>query len=232
MCCVLFFCCCNYYTFIVFFQAYRRTVEIFAESIPQTMLQGFILWYWSINDKKNIDSDAVTDLILSIVTSFLNLGLNFYHFRNESKFHGMSLSEYALSVLQLSEIPIVKMVPRLPAIKNGEINNVNLSSFKLDRESFAPLLDAITNRKCCLNSIKISLGSLINLDIHTCKMLANLLHSRNISVIASRLIDSKSIKTLFKTIDLDKNGYVDRDEVMLYTVALIAHSKLFNNFFC
>ena len=147
---------------------------------------------------KKVDDNAFNDLYLSIGTSLLNLLINFYRFYKDSKFHGMSLSEYALSVLQLSEIPIVKLIPRLAAIKYGKTSQVNFSSFKFDRESIAPLINAITNNKCKLKSIKISLGSLTNLDIHTCRMMANLFKQSNIDVIASRLINASYIKTLFK----------------------------------
>ena len=70
------------------------------------------------------------------------------------------------------------------------ISNVNFSWFKFDSESFAPILNAITNNKCNLQSIKISLGSLTQLDIHTCKMLSNLFKNQNIQIVAWRLTNA------------------------------------------
>ena len=106
---------------------------MFGESIPQTILQVFFFVYG------NVSVDPV-DLYLSIAASTANLVYSFYFFRKEAKFHGMKLAEFAMSVLQLSEIPVIKLVPRLTAISNGLIESVNFASFKFDKESIGPLL--------------------------------------------------------------------------------------------
>ena len=82
------------------------------------------------------------DLYLSLGVSFLNLCINFYNFKKEAKLHGMSWGEYALSVLQLAEVPVIKLVPRLPAIKKGLIDQVNFCGFQFDKESLPPLIAA------------------------------------------------------------------------------------------
>ena len=77
---------------------YQRAVEIFSESVPQTL--SAIMGEFS--------------LYLSLGISTFNLLVNAYKFRKEAKIHGLSIAEYALSVLQFAEIPISRLVPRLP----------------------------------------------------------------------------------------------------------------------
>ena len=117
------------------------------ESVPQTILQVFFFVYG------NVSVDPV-DLYLSIVASTLNLAYSFYYFRKEARFHGMKLAEFAMSVLQLSEIPVIKLVPRLTAITNGLIESVNFASFKFDKESIGPLLRYVV-LTCCFQSFKL-----------------------------------------------------------------------------
>ena len=57
---------------------------------------------------------TLEDLYMSLSVSVLNLMINFWEFNREAKLHGMMFSEYALTVLQLAEVPITKFVPRLP----------------------------------------------------------------------------------------------------------------------
>ena len=165
---------------------------------------------WLRGDK--IESSLIEDLILSICTSLLNLCINMYRFRKDAKFHGMDIVEYALSVLQLCEIPIIKLVPRLPAIRKGLIDKVNFSSFYFDRESFAPLLLALKQRECELKTVKISIGSLKNLDDESCKLLGRLLFESKIDILVSRNVDRLQIQSLFNSIDTDGNGYLDEKE--------------------
>eukprot|EP01083_Nonionella_stella_P241206 842487_1 len=116
-------------------KSYRRAIEIFSESVPQTVLQLYIF----INlELKGVESGIKpNDLYTSIAVSVLNLCINFHRFKSEANLHGMSWSEYALSVLQLAEIPINKLVPRLPAIQKGLIESVNFCGFVFDKESLS-----------------------------------------------------------------------------------------------
>ena len=77
----------------------------------------------------------------------------------------MSVAEYALSVLQLAEIPIVRLVPRLPAIKKGDLEYINLAGFTFDKESITPIIEALNEARCVLNTMKISIGSLRDLGM-------------------------------------------------------------------
>ena len=56
---------------------YRRAVEIFSESVPQTLLQLYMYFR-----KVNVDQ---RDLYLSLAISAFNLVINFYRFRKEAK---------------------------------------------------------------------------------------------------------------------------------------------------
>ena len=188
-------------------------VRICINSIPQTILQSYILLRFRMQGK-DIDQDTLNDLYLSIATSLLNLIINFIRFRKEAKFHGMKIAEYALSVLQLSEIPIAKLVPRISLIKKGKIDKVNLASFQFDRESFAPLLNALSNRLCSLKLIKLSLGSLRDLDTDACKMLGRMLYDSGVNIMVSLTADSYHIQSLFESMDSDKNGYLDEHEFL------------------
>ena len=121
----------------------------------------------------------------------------------------MLLSEYALAVLQLSEIPIAKLIPRLGAISKGRVKHVNFSSFVFDRESFAPLLNALQKKECKLKSMKISFRSLNNLDNDSCKMLGRLLADTKVEIKVSRTVNNYDLQTLFNSMDTDGNGYLD-----------------------
>ena len=50
---------------------------------------------------------------------------------------------YALSVIQMAEIPVMKFVPRLAAIEKGLVEAVNFAGFEFDKASVTPLLDAV-----------------------------------------------------------------------------------------
>ena len=81
------------------------------------------------------------DLYLSLAVSTCNLLYHIYYLRREAKFHGMSFASFAVSALQLGEIPIVKLVPRLPGIRRGIISFVNFSDFHIDKESLGPIIE-------------------------------------------------------------------------------------------
>eukprot|EP01083_Nonionella_stella_P083305 230297_1 len=193
-------------------KSYRRAIEIFSESIPQTVLQLYIF----INLKlKGVESGIdPNDLYMSLAVSVLNLCINFHRFKSEANLHGMSWSEYALSVLQLAEIPINKLVPRLPAIRKGLIESVNFSGFVFDKESLSPLLEAVNSPKCQLKMLRLSIGSLSQLDMQSCWMLGSLLYNANINVLISRTSSLLDIKRLFDSIDEDNDGYLDEREFL------------------
>ena len=176
------------------------------------MLQLYIFINFNLRNK-NSGIDA-NDLYLSLTISFVNLLINSYTFWDEASLHGMSFSEYALSVLQLAEVPIIKLVPRLPAIRKGLLEEVNFCGFIFDKESLTPLLEAVNSTKCKLKRIKISIGSLSNLDIQSCKLLGNLLYNAGIKVLISRTSSLLDIKNLFESIDDDNNGYLDEKEFL------------------
>ena len=115
---------------------FRKIIEVFGESIPQTLIQLYMFYA-----RIKVDS---FDLALSLAVSLFNLGYHFYHLRKEAKFHGMSFASYAISVLQLGEIPILKLVPRLPGIRKGIISFVNFADFNIDKESLGPIVEVCT----------------------------------------------------------------------------------------
>eukprot|EP01084_Bolivina_argentea_P125032 221561_1 len=193
-------------------KSYRRTVEVFSESVPQSLLQFYIFIRLSIMEQttENASYQGVSQnaLYLSFGVSMVNLGYNFYRFKKEAQLHGMSWSEYSLSVLQLAEVPVIKLVPRTPAIKKGLITEANFAGFKFDKQSITPLLDAISDENSKLTTIKLSVASLSQLDAHSCKYLGNLLHHTGIKVLISRCSSLLDLKNLFQEFDIDHKGYI------------------------
>eukprot|EP01083_Nonionella_stella_P286421 974956_1 len=183
---------------------YRRAIEIFSESVPQTALQLYMFLGGVKVDR--------WDLYMSLAISTFNLLINAYRFRKEAKIHGMFIAEYALSVLQLAEIPIVRLVPRLPAIKKGNLEFINFAGFVFDKESITPIIEALNEARCVLNTMKISIGSLLNLDLESCRLMGRILKDARIRVFASRTCSLLDIKNLFEEIDDDHNGYLDEKE--------------------
>ena len=116
---------------------FRRIIEFAGESSPQLLLQLYM--FVNLKDIKIVESD----LIVSIIVSLINLIYNIYRLHKEAKFHCMTIVTYALSVLQLGNVPIVKLIPRLPGIKSGAIDCVNFNDFKIDKESLGPIFEAI-----------------------------------------------------------------------------------------
>eukprot|EP01084_Bolivina_argentea_P170281 295073_1 len=205
-------------------KSYRRAVEVFAESVPQTCLQLYIFIQLSIlaNDNKTHEETVhvqyqgveINALTISFGVSIINLFYNFYKFKSEAQIHGMSWAEYALSVLQLAEVPIIKLVPRVPAIKKGYIEQVNFGGFRFDKECLTPLLEAINSTKCRLKKIKMSIGSLTKLDSQSCKLLGHLLNNTGIKVLISSSLSLLDLKKLFQTLDTNNNGYLEEDDFL------------------
>eukprot|EP01084_Bolivina_argentea_P170284 295081_1 len=197
-------------------KSYRRAVEVFSESVPQSLLQFYIFIRLSILEKRTENATyqgvSANALYLSFGVSIINVFYNFYKFKKEAQLHGMSWSEYSLSVLQLAEIPTIKLVPRIPAIKKGYIEEANFAGFKFDKQSITPLMDAINNTKCKLKTIKVSIRSLSKLDIHSCKYLGNLLHNTRIKVLISRCSSLLDVKDLFDSIDSNRKGYLNEND--------------------
>eukprot|EP01083_Nonionella_stella_P008857 25630_1 len=213
-------------------KSYRRAVQVLAESVPQTILQLYIfirLTFSSETDHNVGHTENTEDyfqgvginaLTISFGVSLLNLVYNVYKFKSEAQLHGMTWAEYALSVLQLAEVPIIKLVPRTPAIKKGYIEEVNLSGFRFDKESLTPLFEAINSARCRLKAIKLSIGSLSKLDTKSCQLLGNLLNNTGIDVIISRSSSLLNLKVLFESFDIDNTGYLEEEEFITATETL------------
>ena len=103
------------------------------ESIPQTLVQVFLAY---TSDNFGVNS---RDLVFSLIISLVNLFYNWYTLKKNSEYNGMSMASYALSILQLAEIPIVKLIPRLPAIRKGKVEFVKFADFEIDKESLGPI---------------------------------------------------------------------------------------------
>ena len=162
------------------------------------------------------------DLYISLGVSLLNLTINFYEVRKEAMLHGMLFGEYALSVLQLAEVPIAKFVPRLHAIKKGLVQQVNYCGFQFDKASITPLLEALDSENCKLQTIKLSIGSLSKLDLSSCKMLGYLLRNvggtkakrQSVNVLISRVSSLLNVKQLFERFDIGNKGYLTESEFL------------------
>ena len=140
----------------------------------------------------------------------------------------MTLSEYSLSVLQLGEMPILKLVPRLPGIKKGKIVAVNFSDFNIDKESLGPIIQALSDGLCRLKTLKLSIGSLRLLDFESCAMLGAFLRRQSIDVRISQTVDHLAVLDMFKTLDTTNTGYLSLNEFTVAFNSFRHHSKLSN----
>eukprot|EP01084_Bolivina_argentea_P125033 221562_1 len=198
-------------------KSYRRAVNVFAESVPQTALQLYLYMKLSVFEKtetSDYEGVELNALTLSLSISVINLCYNFYNFKSEAHIHGSSWAEYALSILQLAEVPVIKLVPRTPAIKKGYINEVNYNSFHFDKESLTPLLEALNSEKSDLKKMKISIGSLSKLDTQSCHLLGELLYNSKVKVLISRSSSLLELKNIFNNIDTNSTGYLTEYEFM------------------
>ena len=76
----------------------------------------------------------------------------------------MTWGEYALSRLQLAEISIPKLIPKLPAISKGLCTSVNFASHNFDKDVLGQLSQSLQENKCKLDKCKLSIYSIQNLD--------------------------------------------------------------------
>ena len=120
---------------------FRKVIEIVGESLPQTILQLYLAF---TSNNFGVNS---SDLAFSLTVSLMNLLYNLYTLKQEAKYQGMSIASYTLSVLQLAEIPIAKLIPRLEGIRKGNVEFVNFSQFKIDKESLGPMIEVCSF--CC-----------------------------------------------------------------------------------
>eukprot|EP01084_Bolivina_argentea_P121396 215111_1 len=181
---------------------FRKIIELFGESIPQIILQ---LYIWQ-SDANYVEFNS---LMLSVAVSLFSFSINFYTLYDQSKYHGMSMAEYALSLLQLSVIPVIKFIPRLPAVKKGEIDEYNLSQFTIDKESLGPIINALSNVKCKLKYVKLSVDSISDLDTSSLSMLAQFFLQKNIKCTIINTGNSAVLLDLFRKLDKDNKGYIE-----------------------
>eukprot|EP01083_Nonionella_stella_P018809 52301_1 len=184
---------------------FRKVIEFFGESLPQLLLQSYIF----INGSDYVNT---TSLVLSLFISAFSFAYNLSRLYRESKLHGMSVAEYALSLLQLSEIPIIKLVPRLPAIQKGLTTSANFASFNVDKESLGPIIDALSDSACKLKTLKLSMDSLSDLNSKSIKMFGSFLCNKDIKIVISQISDPQLLLTLFTRLDAHKRGYLSFDD--------------------
>ena len=58
----------------------------------------------------------------------------------------MTFAEYSINVLHLGEIPIAKLVPRLPAIEKGKVTQVNFGDFAMDKHSIGTIIHGVSSQ--------------------------------------------------------------------------------------
>ena len=183
---------------------FRKIIQWIGESLPQLILQCYMI---AVGTK--VDTIG---LIISLVTSMIHLVYNGYALRKKAKFHGLTFATYVMSVLQLADIPIIKLVPRLPAIGQGKINCVNFSHFGMDKESLGPIIEAISNPLCKLKEINFSIATLRLLDVNSCHMLSSFFSNKKIYVTICQTVSNQTILDVFKALDNEKNGYLNENE--------------------
>eukprot|EP01084_Bolivina_argentea_P203366 347360_1 len=185
----------------------RRVSEIFAESLPQSVLQLLLLILLS-QSKQDLDinylSVALAFFSSVIVTVFWCIVLLF-----ESKTNGMSFVEYVTVVFQGS----FKFVPYLPGIERGGKTgiNVNWTQYRLDNDALGLVAKAFITPSCKISTLKISIYTIENLHRLACKYfgktIAQYNDNKTLELIISR--QEADIRHLFEIYDIDLNQNFD-----------------------
>eukprot|EP01083_Nonionella_stella_P243612 848697_1 len=181
----------------------RRVSEIYAETIPQSVLQLFLLLFLRASSELldiNVFS-VVLALLSSIVVTLFWIAILLF----ESRSNGMSFVEYMTVVFQGS----FKFVPYLPAIERGSKTgiDVNWTRYRLDVDGVGSFAKALQSARCKLRRLKISLYSFGSLHRNACKYFGASAHSKGIQLIISR--QEHDIKHLFAIYDIDGNFNFD-----------------------
>ena len=225
----------------------RRVSEIFAETIPQSVLQLLLLLLLESYADEHLDISTfsvVIALLSSVVVCLFWIIILLF----ESKTNGMSFVEYVTVVFQGS----FKFVPYLPAIERGKRTgiNVNWTRYRLDVDGLGLVAKSLISPNCVIEKLKISLYTIEKLHRNACKYFGKTIYQYNknggdhvnLELIITR--QESDIKHLFEVYDIDDNYYFDflefarcclvmrkdvKKTVNLYTVSSLFYELIGNN---
>ena len=93
---------------IISIKQFRKVIEFFGESLPETILQIYMFIFES--------RVSTSDLTISLTFSLFSLIYNCFKLRKEAKYHGMTFTSYAISVLQLGMFIMICRKPKYTVI--------------------------------------------------------------------------------------------------------------------
>ena len=94
------------------------------------------------------------------------------------------------------------------------MKELTFSNFAIDKESLGPIVPAyaLTDKKCTLEEMKLSIKSLISLDFESCHMVGAFLKGKKLNISLSQTVNQDAMLKMLNASDTDKNGYLDLNE--------------------
>ena len=180
----------------------RAVSNLLLESIPHAILQTVLLFRFggggSNSGSNNNDFDLnVSDVVISLVASILNVFVNMYSIWRQSRANSMTFLEYGLVSLQGK----FGFVPRLPAIEKGLVKRVDWTKFKFGHESAGMFAEAVSNENCVLKTIIIKRNTIQNISMNSIRFLVAACQLQKINVVFNETLkmknwEGKYVKTL------------------------------------
>ena len=184
----------------------RRVSEIFAEAMPQAVIQLLIL----LSGGAGCGECTTGSVLLALGSSCFVLILWCTILKIESKKNGMGFVEYVTVVFQGS----FNFVEMLPAIERGTETGikVNWTLYKFADEGVGHVAKAVNSPSCRLKLLKMSKYTIKDLDRFGCRFLGGALaqSEQDIEIIISRL--EHEIIDLFAKYDTDEGKSLDFEE--------------------
>eukprot|EP01083_Nonionella_stella_P010271 29316_1 len=192
----------------------RRVSEVFAEAIPQAVIQLVILVQMVRTNKTGEEHGCAKctplSVIQALISSFFVLLFWCAIIYFEGKKNGMKFVEYVTVIFQGS----FNFVEMLPAIERGTPTGekVNWTLYKFSDDGVGHVAKALNTPRCKLKLLKMSKYSIKDLDRAGCRFLGGALAQCNTSIelIISRL--EEEIIALFDKYDVDHGKSLDFDE--------------------
>jgi len=188
---------------------FRRLTTIMLESLPQAILQFYVVLYATDTDATVGDTNV---LMLSFGLSLFNFLTNLLEIRSSAKSENMSIIQFSFFRLQLAEYPMPAFVPSLVKIIKGRTEAVNYTAFRFYNQGIAQLRSAILDDKSKLETIRISPTTVKELSIAETNQFLQALQIKDVRLRCQRHLSEEEISQFWNAVDTDKNGYIDQYE--------------------
>ena len=100
----------------------------------------------------------------------------------------------------------------MPAITKGKVEDANFGSVSIDKQSIGSIIEGFSSKLCNLKTIRVTIGTLKNLDVDSVHALGTFLQNKGIKVNISHIADSHEILKMFKKLDDKNKGYLVKNE--------------------